>query len=410
MKIFPTILETTIDKAKARIKSVTGIVDTIQLDIVDNILFDGLTYQEVDWIDKLDTNLNIELHLLVSDPLKIVNKKLKKVKTIYFQVETPQDKKSIIQRFKDLGYEVGISIAPNTKLQDIKEYISDIELVQFMTIIPGKQGNPFKMEVLDKINEFKRLYPNKHTQVDGSVNENTIPYLLNIGIDSAVVGSALFQSKDIKQVYIKLSSLAKESINTLMQDSTHITSETKKFKRIGFLGGADLNENTKEYKDAYETAKLLSQNGYEIMNGGGPGIMRASTLGAQEGTEKEVIAVTYHPAYKHKNYEGTDPENTFDDEILTVDYFDRTKVMLQNTDVHIVFKGGTGTISEFGMTWASSRIHEGHNKPIILFGSFWNNIIECFKQNMSMRPGEVELLHICTTPQEVLEYVKSIDA
>lgn len=405
MKIFPTILETTVDKALQKIESVKDIVDTIQLDIVDNVLFNGVTYQEVDWIDELDTKLKIELHLLVSNPLNIVNKKLKNVQIIYFQIETLEDKKIIIQRYKDLGYEVGISIAPDTSLKDIKEYINAIELVQFVTVTPGGQGRPFDFSVLEKIKEFKHLYPNKYIQVDGSVNETTIPHLVSIGIDSAVVGSALLQSKDIKQTYTKLTELAKERIATIM----HNTDEKKKIKRIGFLGGADLDENTQEYKNAYETARLLSQNGYEIMNGGGPGIMKAATLGAKAGIKNEVIAVTYHTAYKHKNYEGTDPENTFDDEILTVDYFDRTKVMLQNTDVHIVFKGGTGTISEFGMTWASSRIHEGHNKPIILFGDFWNNIIECFKQNMAMRPGEIELLHICTTPQEVLQYVLSID-
>ncbi len=58
--------------------------------------------------------------------------------------------------------------------------------------------------------------------------------------------------------------------------------------------------------------------------------MRASTLGAKEagGT---VTAVTYHPSVKHKNFEGVDPENKFDEEIITNDYFDRTKVMLQNS-------------------------------------------------------------------------------
>jgi predicted Rossmann-fold nucleotide-binding protein len=83
--------------------------------------------------------------------------------------------------------------------------------------------------------------------------------------------------------------------------------------------------------------------------------------------------------------------------------------MLQNSDVHIVFKGSTGTISEFGMTWASSRIHEGNHKPIILFGEFWKEITDVITKNMLMRPGEVELLKICTTPQEVLEYIKDVE-
>jgi uncharacterized protein (TIGR00730 family) len=178
-------------------------------------------------------------------------------------------------------------------------------------------------------------------------------------------------------------------------------------KKIAFLGGAAWKPEDEVFMDAYNTAKLLAENGYGIVNGGGPGVMRAATLGAHDGGGK-ALAVIYHPNHKHQNYEGTDPENKFDEEVVTLDYFDRTKVMLQNSDVHIVFKGGTGTISEFGMTWASSRIHEGHHKPIILFGDFWNHIIEEFKDHMLMREGELELIKILTTSTQVLEYIKSL--
>src|SRR3972149_10501645 len=162
-------------------------------------------------------------------------------------------------------------------------------------------------------------------------------------------------------------------------------------KRICFLGGASWKPKDPVFMDAYNTAKLLGQNGYEILNGGGPGVMLASTLGAHDGSTR-VLAVTYQPTYEHVNYEGVDKNNKFDEEVITNDYFDRTKVMLQNSDVHIVFKGGTGTISEFGMSWANSRIHEGHSKPIILFGDFWEHIITEFDTHMEMRPGERELL------------------
>jgi len=84
--------------------------------------------------------------------------------------------------------------------------------------------------------------------------------------------------------------------------------------------------------------------------------------------------------------------------------------MLQNSDLHIVFKGGTGTISEWGMTWASSRIHEGNHKPIVLFGDFWQEILEVIEKNLLIRPGEMELLKICLTPKEVLDYVQELNS
>ncbi len=175
-------------------------------------------------------------------------------------------------------------------------------------------------------------------------------------------------------------------------------------KKIAFLGGSSWQEGDQVYQDAYTTAKLLTQNGFQVVNGGGPGVMRAATLGAKAAGATNVLAVTYHPNKHKKNYEGIDPNNPFDEEVVTLDYFDRTKVMLQNTDLHIVFNGSTGTISEFGMTWASSRIHESNNKPIVLFGEFWNHILDVFREHMLVRPGEENLCKICTKPDEVLAY------
>lgn len=176
---------------------------------------------------------------------------------------------------------------------------------------------------------------------------------------------------------------------------------------VCFLGGASWGETDAPYIQAKETAKLLAKNGYGIVNGGGPGVMRASTEGAHEGGAG-VLAVTYHPNKPKRHFEGVDPKNKFDLEVKTLDYFDRTKVMLQTSDIHIIFRGSIGTLSEFGMSWENSYIHEPNNKPIILFGDHWEGVLKGIDENMSVRGGETDILKICTTPQEVLEYIRSI--
>lgn len=184
--------------------------------------------------------------------------------------------------------------------------------------------------------------------------------------------------------------------------------KSKKSLTICFLGGAAWTDNEEPYIQAFETAKLLAENGYTIVNGGGPGVMRASTKGAHAGGGK-VLAVTYYPNKPKRHYEGADTDNNFDFEVKTLDYFDRTKVMLQTTDVHIIFKGSIGTLSEFGMTWINSWIHEPNDKPIILFGDFWNDILDTIEKHMLIKLGERNLLNICNTPQEVLEIIKKND-
>ena len=185
-----------------------------------------------------------------------------------------------------------------------------------------------------------------------------------------------------------------------------VGAKSLKIQKVAFLGGAGWKKDDLPYKGAYDTAKLLAENDIEIVNGGGPGVMRASSEGARA-AGKDPIAITYHPSSKKRHYEGVDQENDFETEIITLDYFDRTKVMLQTTDAHIVFNGSIGTMSELGMTWISSWIHFPNSKPIVLFGPFWQEYINFMKTYMLLDHGEEKMMRICESEQEVLEFLQS---
>ena len=182
-----------------------------------------------------------------------------------------------------------------------------------------------------------------------------------------------------------------------------------KIHNVAFLGFADSKPEDQEYKDAAETAKLLAQAGYVVVNGGGPGVMLASTEGAHAGGGK-AIGITYYPESREEHYEGRDPENKFDEEIIADTYVERTLRIMSYSDVYIIFNGGTGTISEFGMAWGLARIHFGHHRPLILFGDFWHQIIEALGKSRHLRPEELQVYHIVTTPEEALIKVKSLEA
>lgn len=179
-------------------------------------------------------------------------------------------------------------------------------------------------------------------------------------------------------------------------------------KSVAIMGYADAEEGDKNYLAAEETAEMIAKNGYTVINGGGPGIMRAATLGAHKGGGK-VIGVTYYPLERVENFEGRDEKNNFDQEVVTTNYVERTLKILEMADVYLIFKGGTGTISEFGMAWGLARIHFGRHKPLILYGDFWHEIIEAFSKNMLLRPEELKVYHIVTSPIEVLNKLKAME-
>jgi ribulose-phosphate 3-epimerase len=414
MKIIPTVFEQDIQEIEKRIKLIEDVADLIEIDIADGELVNGETYLDLDKMAQIDTPIAFGVHLMTSEPQEYLKERVEKVTRISTQVESKVNIEKFIKRAKELGYRVGLSLNPETEVTQVEPYLNDIDYLQLMSVTPGGKGRSFNEDILLKIKTFKNVHPNIPVQVDGGIKEHILPQLLNIGVDNVVMNTALFDSENPKETLTRLKNQFEgQKMQDTPANNTQINSladavGARKIKKIAFLGGADWQEDSQVYKDTFAVAKLLAENGYEIVNGGGPGVMRASTKGGHAGGGK-VLAITYHPNKPKAHFEGVDPENDFDEEVYTLDYFDRTKVMLQNSEVHIIFQGATGTISEFGMTWASSRIHEGNHKPIVVYGDFWNTIIDCFSKTMNLRDGEADLLKICTTPEEVLDYIQGLE-
>ncbi|HID17374.1 TPA: hypothetical protein EYP26_03680 [Candidatus Bathyarchaeota archaeon] len=180
-----------------------------------------------------------------------------------------------------------------------------------------------------------------------------------------------------------------------------------RFEKITIFGFADAHEDRPVFKDAFATAKLLVENGYTIVNGGGPGVMKAATLGAKEANGK-VLGVTFYPK-DAPYFEGRDKSNPIDQEIKTRNYLERTLKLLDLGDAYILFRGGTGTISEFGMVWGLARLYFGHHKPFILYGSFWHEILEAIAKNMYIRGEELKVYRIVDSPGDVLEEIKGLE-
>ncbi len=169
---------------------------------------------------------------------------------------------------------------------------------------------------------------------------------------------------------------------------------------ITIFGFADAPESSDLFQDAFAAAKALAEEGYLVVNGGGPGVMRAATEGAHAGGGK-VEGVTFFPKDMTR-YEGKDPENKVDQEIVTPNYVERTLKLLTQGQMYVIFNGGTGTISEFGMAWGLARLYFGHHKPMILYGQFWHQIVEAFSKNMHLREGDLTVFKIVDSAHEVL--------
>lgn len=180
-----------------------------------------------------------------------------------------------------------------------------------------------------------------------------------------------------------------------------------KVQKVTFLGYADAAEGDKLFKEVFDSAKVCAQAGYTIVNGAGPGVMKAATMGAQSVGGK-TIGITFFPK-DTMIFEGRDESNLVDELIVEQNYLARTLKLLEVGQIFIIFNGGTGTISEFAMAWGLARLYFGHHKPLILYGDFWQEIIFAFTKNMYIRAQERQVFKVVNSPQGVIDAIREFE-
>ncbi|MDO8638697.1 MAG: LOG family protein [Candidatus Daviesbacteria bacterium] len=186
-----------------------------------------------------------------------------------------------------------------------------------------------------------------------------------------------------------------------------IPQKADSIEQVAIFGSAEALPESKLFKEVFAVAKALAKSGYIVVDGGGPGVMRAATLGAQAG-EGKTIGVTFYPE-DCENFEGRDPKNPIDKEIKTDTYVERTLTLLKEGQVYIIFNGASGTMSEFAMAWGLARLHFGHHKPLILYGKFWKKIMKVLHQYLVLRPEELKVYKIVDSPKGVLIAIKQFE-
>lgn len=182
---------------------------------------------------------------------------------------------------------------------------------------------------------------------------------------------------------------------------------SKIINNITFFGDSAILEGDPIYNSAFETAKLLAENGYLIANGGGPGIMKAATDGAEKGNG-ETVAIYWEPKLA-SHFEGKNLTNETDESSAYSNYMMRTLGLIEKGDVYVIFKGGTGTLSEFGMVWCLAKLYYGCHKPVILYGEFWDDLVESIQKTMYIDEIEMAVLHKANSPEEVLQLIQGFE-
>lgn len=174
---------------------------------------------------------------------------------------------------------------------------------------------------------------------------------------------------------------------------------------VSIFGSARSKEGDQDYEMARKLARLLSEAGYDIITGGGPGLMEAANRGAKEGGKGRSIGLHIELPHEQKSNDYLD---------LRVDFryfFVRKVVFVKYAMAYIALPGGLGTLDEVIEALVLIQTKRIKPFPVILIGrEFWSGMVEWFTKSLLdkgfIAPDDMELFTIMDTPEQAVSFIK----
>jgi len=203
IKISPSILSADFGQLNKEIKRLEKAgADMIHVDVMDGHFVPNLTIGPP-VIKKLrnSTNLPFDVHLMISPVHKYIkNYADAGADIITIHPEATENLKKSIKLIKNFKKKVGVSLNPETKIDVIKEFLKEIDLVLIMSVHPGFGGQKFIPDVLNKIKELNKIKDQKKLnfdiEIDGGITFENSKLAIEAGANILVSGTTIFKSNN----------------------------------------------------------------------------------------------------------------------------------------------------------------------------------------------------------------------
>jgi ribulose-phosphate 3-epimerase len=184
--------------------------DWFHIDVMDGVFVPNISFgMPVIKAIKKHAKKTMDVHLMIVDPDRYI-KTFKEVGadilTVHYEACTHLHR--TLQAIKAEGMQAGVALNPHTSVDLLKDTIQDIDLVCIMSVNPGFGGQSFIENTYDKVRELKSLIESKGAvtkiEIDGGVNSQNAPKLIEAGADILVAGSFVFRSENPMDTIIGL--------------------------------------------------------------------------------------------------------------------------------------------------------------------------------------------------------------
>lgn len=203
VKVAPSILAADFERLEDEIKDVVQSgADYIHVDVMDGEFVNNETpglemYERA----RKATDKVIDTHLMVENPENWIDD-FSKSDIITFHLEAVDEETAyeIIERLHELEIKVGISIKPDTPVQEIMPYLDRIDMVLVMMVEPGWGGQKMIEECLEKVTIIREANPDIDIEVDGGINLENIEKVKAVGANVIVAGTAVFKEQNRERI------------------------------------------------------------------------------------------------------------------------------------------------------------------------------------------------------------------
>lgn len=192
-----------------------GKTDYFHIDVMDGKFVEKDTYKKMleyaSYIKRI-SNLPLDVHLMVENIDEAIEDFLSvEPNIITFHYEACKDKEEVmkyIKKIKDNNCKIGLSIKPDTNVEEIYEFLPYIHMCLIMTVEPGKGGQTLLTDMVDKIAKLKKYIDENNIELDieadGGINLKTARAVKEAGANILVSGTAILIAKDYKDIIDEL--------------------------------------------------------------------------------------------------------------------------------------------------------------------------------------------------------------
>lgn len=192
-----------------------GKTDYYHIDVMDGKFVEKNTYTkmlELSSYIKRISNIPLDVHLMVENVEESINDFLAvDPNLVTFHLEAcknEEDVRKIINILKENNVRIGLSVKPNTKVEEIYKFLPFIHVVLVMTVEPGKGGQTFLSDMVSKIKLLKKYIDDNNLEtvieVDGGINLATAPKVKQAGAEMLVSGTAILMAKNYGDIICEL--------------------------------------------------------------------------------------------------------------------------------------------------------------------------------------------------------------